>query len=324
MLVLTPGDVMTRRFFGRLTVGALATPLLLGACGADQATESPPVQSSPPTTTSSSPSPSAAASPSQPAKHVTEKDFDAGNFPATPKVDNRWYPLTPGTQYVMEGAADRGKGRQRHQVVFTVTDLVKVINGVPTIVLWDVDTNEGELQESELAFQAQDNDGNVWLVGEYPEEYEDGRFATAESTWFAGLDGAKPGVLMRANPRTGTSSYLQGLAPKIEFQDRAKVAKTGLRTCVPVKCYDDVLLIDEWNPLEPESGKQLKYYAAGVGNVRVGAVGDPEAEELVLAKVNTLSPAQLAKARAEALKLEKHAYKVSPKLYGRTDPATRG
>ena len=101
------------------------------------------------------------------------------------------------------------------------------------------------------------------------------------------------------------------------------MAKTGLSTCTPLKCYDDVLLIDEWNPLEPADGHQLKYYAAGAGNVRVGAVGDPEAEELVLVKVEHLGPAALAKARAEALKLERHAYKVSRSLYGRTPPARR-
>jgi hypothetical protein len=207
--------------------------------------------------------------------------------------------------------------------VSTVTYLVKLIDGVPTVVLWDVDVNEGVLQESELAFQAQDDDGNVWLLGEYPEEYEDGRFKTAESTWFSGFEGAKPGVLMRANPRPRTPSYLQGLAPRIEFQDRAKVSKTGLRTCVPLKCYDDVLLIDEWNPLEPEDGHQLKYFASGVGNVRVGALDDPEAEELGLISMTKLSLASLAEARAEALKLERHAYKVSPKLYGRTPPATQ-
>jgi hypothetical protein len=312
---------MTRRSFGLLAVGALVTSLLLGAYGADPAIGAPPVESPPSTATSSSSTPSTAVPASHPAEDVTEKDFDAVNFPTTPKVDNRWYPLTPGTQYVLEGSANRGKGRLPHQEVFTVTDLVKVINGVPTIVLWDVDTNEGELQESELAFQAQDNDGNVWLLGKYPEEYEDGKFKAAESTWFAGLEGAKPGVLMRANPRTGTSSYLQGLAPKIEFQDHAKVSKSGLRTCIPLQCYDDVLLIDEWNPLKPETGRRLKYYASGVGNVRVGAIGDPEAEELVLVKVANLNPKDLAKARAEALKLEQHAYQVSPELYGRTPPA---
>jgi hypothetical protein len=63
------------------------------------------------------------------------------------------------------------------------------------------------------------------LLGEYPEEYEDGRFKTAESTWFSGLEGAKPGGLMRANPRPGTPSCMQGVARRIEFQDRAKVSK---------------------------------------------------------------------------------------------------
>jgi hypothetical protein len=299
---------MIRRI--RLAAVAAAMTLLVAACGTEIGND-PAVEAAAPSTTA------------KPANDVTEADFDRRNFPAVAKVDNQWYPLVPGTQYVLEGRSNRGEGVLPHRVVFTVTDLAKVVDGVATVVLWDRDINEGELEEAELAFQAQDNDRNVWLLGEYPEEYEDGQFKTAESTWFAGLEGAKAGVLMRANPRPGTPSYLQGLAPKIEFQDRAKVSKTGLRTCTPLKCYDDVLLIDEWNPLEPADGHQLKYYAAGAGNVRVGAVGDPEAEELVLVKVEHLGPAALARARAEALKLERHAYKVSRSLYGRTPPARR-
>ena len=313
--------MMIKKSVGVLAIGALVPPLLLGACGSSTTTTA----SQAPTTPSASQEPTATSTPSSSTSSVnaTEKDFDADNFPGAPKVDNRWYPLTPGTQYIFQGEANRGKGTRPHQVVFTVTDLVKMINGVSTVVLWDRDINEGELEEAELAFQSQDNDGNVWLLGEYPEEYEDGKFKGAEDTWISGLEGAKPGVLMRANPRPGTSSYLQGLAPDIEFQDRAKVSKTGLRTCVPVQCYDDVLLIDEWNPLEPEDGHQLKYFASGVGNVRVGAVDDPEAEKLVLTKVVQLDETQLAKARSEALKLERHAYEVSAKLYGRTTPATQ-
>ena len=312
---------MIKKSVGVLAIGALVPPLLLGACGRSTTTI-PASQTSTTGPASQAPTPTGTPSTSTSSVAVTEKDFDADNFPAAPKVDNRWYPLTPGTQYTLEGEANRGKGTRPHQVVFTVTDLVKMINGVPTVVLWDRDINEGELQEAELAFQSQDNDGNVWLLGEYPEEYEDGKFKGAEDTWLSGLEGAKPGVLMRANPQPGTSSYLQGLAPEIEFQDRAKVSKTGLRTCVPVQCYDDVLLIDEWNPLEPEDGHQLKYFASGVGNVRVGAVDDPEAEELVLVKVVQLDETELAKARSAALELERHAYDVS-KLYGRTTPATR-
>jgi hypothetical protein len=253
-------------------------------------------------------------------KAITEKDFDRSNFPAAPRVDNHWYPLTPGTQYVFQGRSNRGKGVLPHRVVSTVTDLTKMINGVRAVVLWDQDLNAGRLQESELAFQAQDNGGNAWLLGEYPELYEDGRFTGAPDTWIAGLDGAAAGVLMRARPRAGTFSYLQGLAPKIEFQDRAKVSATGLRSCVPVNCYGDVVLIDEWNPLEPGGVHQLKYYAPGVGNIRVGAVGDPEAEELVLVNAVRLAPRAMAEARERALQLERHAYMVGNDPYRRTPP----
>ena len=73
----------------------------------------------------------------------------------------------------------------------------------------------------------------------------------------------------------------------------------------------NVLITEERSPLEPESGHKRKYYAPGVGNVRVDAVGDPEDETLVLAEVSQLSPEDLEKVRQEALKLEKTAYEVS-------------
>ncbi len=294
---------------GAAVAAATVLALVLSACG-------------PGTSTTSAQAPSTGTT--QQAKAVTEKDFDRGSFPAAAKVDNRWYPLVPGTQYILEGRSNRGQGRVPHQVVTTVTDLTKVVDGVRTAVLWDQDVNKGQLEESELAFQAQDNDGNVWLLGEYPEVYEDGKFKGAPDTWISGLQGARPGVLMRASPRVGTSSYLQGFAPEIDFSDRAKVARTGLRNCVPVNCYDNVLLIDEWNPLEPGDAHQLKYYAPGVGNIRVGAVGDPEAEVLVLVKVVRLSPAALAKVRTESLELDKRAYTVTKGLYRHTPPAIAG
>lgn len=298
---------MGKRRAGAVTVAAMLVSVALAACGTSGATTAPAA-----TATTRSP------------RAITENDFDPRNFPAAPKVDNRWYPLVPGTQFVMEGRANRGHGRLPHRVVTTVTDLTKVINGVRTVVIWDRDINEGQLEESELAFQAQDNDGNVWLLGEYPEVYEDGKLQGAEDTWIAGLQGARPGVLMRANPRAGTPSYLEGFAPKIEFQDRAKVSKTGIRNCVPLSCYKDVLLIDEWNPLEAGDAHQLKSYAPGVGNIRVGAINDPEAEELVLVKVRHLSGDDLAELRSQALQLDARAYVVRKDLYRHTPPAQAG
>jgi hypothetical protein len=247
-------------------------------------------------------------------------DFDSHNFSNPTRINNKWFPLVSGTQFILEGQANRGGGPLPHQVIFTVTDLTKVIDGVRTVVIWDRDFNEGQIAEAELSFFAQDKAGNVWNLGEYPEEYEDGVFVGAPSTWIAGLAGAEGGLHMLAKPRTGTSWYLQGSAPAIEFLDCAKVLKTGETTCVPINCYDDVLVTDETSPLDQGGGHQLKYHAPGVGIVQVGAVADKEGETLVLVRLLQLSPGALAKARQEALKLDKHGYQVSD-VYRQTPPA---
>src|SRR3954452_9343042 len=66
---------------------------------------------------------------------ATEKDFDPqGNFSAPTRVDNRWHPLVPGTQFVFEGRANRGHGARPHRVIFTVTGLTKTIDGVAAVV----------------------------------------------------------------------------------------------------------------------------------------------------------------------------------------------
>ena len=253
----------------------------------------------------------------------TAAEFDPANFPNPPKIDNQWNPLAPGMQFVMAGEANGGKELLPHRVVSTVTDLIKVVNGVPAVVILETDINQGVLVKSELAFQAQDNAGNLWNLGEFPAEFDDkGKFERAPDTWISGLSAAEPGNLMLGNPKLGTPEYLQGWSPDIDFLNCAKVYKMQQKTCVPVDCYDDVLITEERSPHEPEGGHQRKYYAPGVGNVRVDAVGDPEDETLVLAEVSQLSPEDLAKVRQEALELEKTAYEVSA-VYRQTSPTER-
>jgi len=261
----------------------------------------------------------ASADESKPPPCNTVAQFDPANFPSPPKIDNQWSPLTPGMQFTLAGEADRGGGLLPHRVVSTVTDLTKMINGVRTVVILEKDVNEGALQEAELRFEAQDNAGNIWNLGEYPEEYKDGKFSAAPDVWLAGLAKAEAGNSMPGDPQLGTPEYLQGWSPDIEFLDCAKVSKMQQRTCVPVGCYENVMIIDERSPLDPDSGRQLKYHAVGVGNVRVGFVDDPEGEVLVLSKVAQLSPEELIKVRGDALKLEQHAYKIS-ELYRQTAP----
>ena len=126
---------------------------------------------------------------------------------------------------------------------------------------------------------------------------------------------------MLASPRLGGRAYLQGTAPSVDFRDCAQVVKAGQRLCVPVGCYDDVLVIEEWAPLEPEGGHQLKYYASGVGGVQVRAAGGDAREDLRLTGLRKLDAAALAKADAVAVAQDARGYRVSPHVYGRTQKA---
>jgi hypothetical protein len=292
-----------------LLAAALVPAGVLAACGAKD------------TRTSTTPSTVAAGAPrAHTVAPAMDADFDRNNFTHSTRVDNPWTPLRPGMQYVFEGAANRGHGRRPHQVITTVTDLTKVIDAVRAVVIWERDINAGRLLEGELAFQAEDDDGNVWNLGEYPEEYA-GRRVEAPDTWIAGIAGARSGIMMRAAPRPGTPSYRQGFAPAIEFADRATVLRTGLRDCVPIRCFSNVLLTDETNPNEPADGHQRKYYAAGIGPIRAAPVGGREREVLVLTRIVRLDPAEIAAVRRRALGLDRRAYSVSRRVYGRTPPA---
>ncbi|HEY3020383.1 MAG TPA: hypothetical protein VGJ32_09325 [Solirubrobacteraceae bacterium] len=233
-------------------------------------------------------------------------------------VNNRFLPMPAGLQMTLEGRANRGGGPLPHKVVFTVTGLTKIINGVQSVVVYDTDENENVLQEAELAFFAQDDARNVWSLGEYPEEYdENGKFVGAPNTWITSFDGAQAGTIMLGNPQLDTPEYLQGFAPEIDFLDCATVFQRDARTCVPVKCYSDMLITDETSPLDPDSGHQRKFYAPRVGNVKITAVDDPEGETLVLTSIKHLTGADLQAVNEKALKLERRGRRVSD-VYRRT------
>jgi hypothetical protein len=247
--------------------------------------------------------------------------FNAANFERgrSTTIDHAWWPLKPGTQFTWTGHTEEEGEKIPHRIVFTVTDLTKTVNGVDALIGWDRDFSDGKLVETELIFLAQDRQGNVWHLGQYSESFEDGELVGGQA-WLVGhLEGAKAGIMMRADPRVGSPAYSEGFAPAPFFwDDWGKVAKTGQKTCVPQGCHEGVMIIDEYEPRVPNAF-QTKWYARGVGLVRVGWRGeDASKEELVLNKIVRLKGAALAKARTEALKLETRA-----NVYGSTPPAKR-
>ncbi len=256
--------------------------------------------------------------------------FNRSAFPAKPNIDNQWLKLRPGMQYTTTGKVVSAEGTTVRTVVSTVTGLTKVIDGVKTIVVWDRDYSDGELVESELAFFAQTEKGTVWLFGEYPEEYENGKLIGAPSTFISGIDRARAGIAMQGEPHRNTPAYVQAYAPTVDFLDCGDVKYKHLHVCVPTGCYNDVMVIDEFNPLEPPSaGHQRKFYSAGTGLVKVTAVGGEDQEFMDLIKITRLTSAVLTRINIRALELDNRGYTVSKDVYAKTPravvatPATR-
>jgi len=252
---------------------------------------------------------------------VDFRDFNPSHFPSSPSITNQWLPTLPGMQFVYDGTSVTDNGRVvPHRIVSIVSDLTKVVDGVRVTVIWDRDFLSGTLAESELAFWAQDNAGNVWLLGEYPEEYsKSGRLLGAPSTWLSGASGAHAGVLMRTNPRPNTDSYVQGYAPAVEFKDMAKVFATGQSVCTPAQCYSNVLEIEEWNAFAPAEGHQLKYHAPGVGVVKIGSLDSSDQELLNLTSFTHLGASAMSSVRTQVRQLDQRGFQNSAD-YGTTSP----
>jgi hypothetical protein len=193
----------------------------------------------------------------------------------TTKIDNQYFPLKPGTTFVYRGkTADAIESD-----IVAVTPDTKNIMGVECVVVNDKVTEDGKLTEQTYDWYAQDNRGNVWYFGEDSKEYENGKVKSTEGSWEAGKHGAKPGIIMPASPKVGETyrqEYLKGVA-----EDMARPVKLDGSTTVPYGTFHNVLVTDEWTPLEKNVAEQ-KYYAPGVGNVlELATKGPKERLELI-------------------------------------------
>jgi len=184
-------------------------------------------------------------------------NIDPANF--VEAVDNPYFPLVPGTRWVLHA-----RGESAGEVTITqVTDKTKTIMGITATVVRDEVHKNGELKELTFDWYAQDVEGNVWYMGEDTVEYHNGN-ASHEGSWEAGVDGAKPGIIMPASPivdLTYRQEFLKGSA-----EDLAKVVDLSSKADTPFDSFTDVRVTEDWTPLEPNIVER-KFYARGVGLV---------------------------------------------------------
>jgi hypothetical protein len=204
-----------------------------------------------------------------------DPEIDPADFVTT--IDNQYFTMTPGTTFIYEGETDEGT----ETIVVYVTHVTKEVMGVTCIVVWDRVYLEDDLIENTFDWFAQDEAGNVWYFGEYSEEIEDGVVISTEGSWEAGVDGAKPGIVMHADPKDGKKPYRQEYYPGVA-EDIAQVLKTGETVTIGYGTFDNCLVTREVTPLERDAVEN-KYYSPDIGGVIMEEVvkGGDEVFELI-------------------------------------------
>jgi len=207
---------------------------------------------------------------------VHPPDVNAADFPATPNIDNPFFPLPVGTKFVYEGT----KGGVATHDEMCVTQQTKLIEGVTTTVVHHLSFERpfgaDVLVEDTFDYFAQDRFGTVWYFGEDTTEFPSG---SKEGSWQAGVNDADAGLVMLANPQVG-NRYYQEFSRNVA-EDQATVLSRNESVCVKFGCYDNVLLIKETSRLDP-GVVEYKYYAVNVGFILgVMAKGGDERTELV-------------------------------------------
>ncbi len=195
----------------------------------------------------------------------------------TSKVKNNYFTLIPGKKMVYEAETEEGKER----IEVYVMHETKTVMGIEAAIVWDRVWLEEELIEDTKDWYAQDKEGDVWYLGEDSIELFDGKVVSHAGSWESGVDGAKPGIIMKANSLVGESyrqEYYKG-----EAEDMAEVLALDETVAVPYGTFNGCLKIKDLNLLKPGEVEH-KYYCSEVGGVVLEA-GLKNGEKTELANV---------------------------------------
>jgi hypothetical protein len=197
-----------------------------------------------------------------------DPDFAPANFVDPDDIGdtitpNPYLPLIPGARWVLEGDGET--------VTVVVTDKVKLIEGVLCRVVNDVVQEDGVVREDTDDWFAQHQNGDVWYCGEEVKDFEsfegdepeEPELVSIDGSFKVGREGAKPGILIRANPQVG-EAYRQEFHVA-EAEDVVEVLSiTGTESVPAASCDGTCLVTRDFTPLEP-GPEENKYYAPGVG-----------------------------------------------------------
>ena len=123
----------------------------------------------------------------------------------------------------------------------------------------------GDLIEVTLDCFAQDDDGNVFYLGEDVDQYKNGKISGHSGAWLLGKDTKRPGLLMPAHPKIGDTFKSEDV-PRITWE-KDEVVSLSETVTVPAGTFQNCLMIRE---TASDGETEIKFYAPGVGCIQEG------------------------------------------------------
>lgn len=251
----------------------------------------------------------------------TKVEFDPANFVDPTLSTNPYHPLKPGTQWVYGGSTEVGSRTVPHGIIVTITDVIREIDGVPTVAMLGESTDSGEIAQIGMDYMALDKEGNVWILGGYDEDFEGGEYTNIDTAWLGSGEGQVVGILSPMDVTIDTPRWFIGQAPD-EPGSVGEPVRVGVRECVSFGCFDDVRVVQEGNVGAPDN--EDKYYAPGVGVIKnVPLDASLHQDRFELLNFLMLGPDALAQASQTVLDLEAHALETAPEVFSTEPPARR-
>jgi hypothetical protein len=204
---------------------------------------------------------------------AAKKVFAGVKFSHPRDLTNPYLPLASLKQDVLEGAEDGKKVRVERTALPDKHKFFKIAGQkVDAAVFEDRAWLNGELEEVATDYFAQDDDGNIYYLGEDVYEYTGGKLTGHDGAWLLGKDTKTPGLIMPAHPHVGDQFKSEDVSKEISESD--EIVSLSETVTVPAGTYQNCLKIAE-HPAGEDV--EYKYYAPGVGVVReVPAGGDEQ------------------------------------------------
>ena len=195
---------------------------------------------------------------------MTSFDLENCNFASS--GENNYFVLEPGYRVILGGQEDG----EELELVMTVLNETKVVDGVETRVVEEKESEGGSLVEvSRNYFAMCKPTNNAIYFGEDVDMYEDGEIVSHEGAWLAGENGSKAGMIMPGKADVGLK-YYQEIALGVA-EDRAEIISVNDTLDAPAGTFKQVLKTEETNPLKPGE-KEFKFYAPGIGLIQDEAI----------------------------------------------------